>query len=245
MLPELETLLESHPHSGYLRFHLPRYRSLLAALVERLSSDSRVLDIGWSPFAEALRARFDAVDTLGFGYDEQQAGGRHYVFDLNDCRDRQLWRDDLPRYDAIVFAEVLEHLYTAPSQVLGFLKSLLADDGLIFIQTPNAAVLPKRIKLLLGRNPYELIRENPGNPGHFREYTRRELEQYLSEGGWQLEHFSYDTYFDFRYAWHGEAAQLEPRHSRQLYNAVFALLPGSLKPGMFAIARKPAPPPPA
>ena len=43
------------------------------------------------------------------------------------------------------------------------------------VSTPNALWLKHRIKLLMGRHPYELIREDKGNPGHFREYTAGEL----------------------------------------------------------------------
>jgi hypothetical protein len=35
----------------------------------------------------------------------------------------------------------------------------------------------------MGRNPYEPIRENSMNPGHFREYTLRELVAFGEEAG--------------------------------------------------------------
>ena len=81
----------------------------------------------------------------------------------------------MPRYDLVVFAEVIEHLHTSPVHTLAFVRGLLADAGVLILQTPNAASLPKRLKLLAGRNPYELIRADGGNPGHFREYTLAEL----------------------------------------------------------------------
>ncbi|MDP9149663.1 MAG: hypothetical protein M3O36_06955 [Myxococcota bacterium] len=45
-----------------------------------------------------------------------------------------------------MFAEVLEHLHTAPELVLAFLRRLLLPQGLLILQTPNAASLSKRIK---------------------------------------------------------------------------------------------------
>src|SRR5205823_6516869 len=107
-------------------------------------------------------------------------------FDLNDAQSEDTWRRDIPRYDVVVMAEVIEHLYTAPELVLGFLKTLVADNGLVIIQTPNAAALSKRLKLLFGRNPYELIRVDTTNPGHFREYTSRELIRIAEGAGFEV-----------------------------------------------------------
>jgi hypothetical protein len=54
----------------------------------------------------------------------------------------------------IVFAEVIEHLFTAPELVLAYLHELLVPRGQLLLQTPNAASLRKRLKLALGRNPF-------------------------------------------------------------------------------------------
>jgi len=96
----------------------------------------------------------------------------------------------------IVFSETIEHLYTSPQIVLAFLAKLLrpGPGAGILIQTPNAASFWKRVRLLLGHNPYELIRTDRQNPGHFREYTMRELEDYAMQAGfrvWFREHCSY------------------------------------------------------
>ena len=75
-------------------------------------------------------------------------------------------------------AEVIEHLYTAPEIVLKCIKKIIKQNGYFIIQTPNAASLSKRMKLMFqGRNPYEMIRVDHNNPGHFREYTVDELEK--------------------------------------------------------------------
>ena len=83
----------------------------------------------------------------------------------------------------MVFAEVIEHLHTSPLHSLNFVRGLVAESGVVILQTPNAVSLPKRLKVLGGRNPYEQIRADPSNPGHFREYTLRELEGYARETG--------------------------------------------------------------
>jgi SAM-dependent methyltransferase len=123
------------------------------------------------------------VYTVGLPLTEQEFGDasvdgshllRHLVFDLNDAQEPRLW-PSMPKADLICFAEVIEHLYTAPELVLLFLRSALKPSGYIVCQTPNAAALHKRVWLALGMNPYEMIRPTRDNPGHFREYTKAEL----------------------------------------------------------------------
>lgn len=121
---------------------------------------------------------------------------KHFELDLNDCMSvSQHTIED--RFDLIIFSETIEHLYTSPTTILGFLSGLLKNEpgSGILIQTPNAVNIRKRFKMLLGRNPYELIRTDRTNPGHFREYTMKELEQYGKDAGFQTEFAHYCSYW--------------------------------------------------
>lgn len=226
---------------GYVAYHAPRFAYLLDLLARHgLGPGGRLLDVGASRLTSLIRERFGIpVDTLGFGEDRAAPEGRHFAFDLNLAQSPQTWRRDLPQYDFIVLAEVLEHLYTAPELVLGFLETLLTADGLLVLQTPNAASLPKRIKLLLGRNPYERIRLDARNPGHFREYTRRELHGLARDLGFQVEEATTSFYFDARFA-HQEsgAAAGNRRVSGAVKNAVYRLLPAPLREGITLVMRR-------
>lgn len=229
---------------GYVAYHAPRYAYLLR-LLGRLGAgpSSTVLDIGPSRLTSLIGERFSCrVDSLGFGVDQEEHeihGGRHFGFDLNAAQDEAGWRRDLPRYDFVVLAEVLEHLHTAPQRVLAFVSTLLADGGALVLQTPNAASLPKRIKLLLGRNPYEMIRGEPLNPGHFREYTVRELESLVAGAGLPVESCSTAFYFDARF---GHAESGEPGRQRRtlgaVKNVVYGLLPAPLREGVTIVGRQ-------
>lgn len=197
------TLLESHAASElqkleqaarrfgpamvtYLNYHRPRF-IFLARLIDGLilslgqggkSQPVRLLDIGPSFETQLIPALWPEVrlDTMGM-YDARfpnSPGGKHIELDLNDI----YFEDKRPKvepYSIIILAEVIEHLYTAPSQIFTYLATCLRPGGYLIVQTPNAATLPNRVKLLLGRNPFEMIRESRANPGHYREYTRREL----------------------------------------------------------------------
>lgn len=180
--------------------HAPRYDYLESVVARHLPHGSaKVLDVGASFFTLRLARRYASVSTLGFDAArdlicKMPDGMPHHVFDLNDSRDPSRWIE-LPKFDAIVFAEVIEHLPTAPQHVLRFLSSALAEGGLLFVQTPNATSLDKRLKLLAGLNPYELIREDWTNPGHFREYTRSELVSFAAEVGLEVVEHQYRSYF--------------------------------------------------
>ena len=117
--------------------------------------------------------------------------------DLNQAQEPGEWIPGSP-HQLIILAEVIEHLYTAPSLVLAFLKTFLAPGGILLIQTPNAASLDKRLALLRGRNPYEPIRESRQHPGHFREYTGPELAAYCAEAGLTVEEIILRDFYPVR-----------------------------------------------
>jgi SAM-dependent methyltransferase len=225
---------------AYAAFHAPRFAFLLDLVGETIGpTGGRVLDVGRSPFTEQLsRRRSGTVDSLGLEPDATHGGGRHYRFDLNEVHDRGRWRTDLGPYDAIVFAEVIEHLHTAPELVLAYLRHLLVPGGALLLQTPNAAALRKRIKLLAGVHPYERIRADPSNPGHFREYTAPELRSIAAEAGFAVEHLWTRYYFDARFARHDTGHEPPAHLTGTLKNLVHRLLPASLREGITLVARR-------
>lgn len=225
---------------GYEAFHAPRYAYLLA-LLERhrlIGPSTRVLDIGASRLTELIREHFGVrVDTLGFAVDSQGSSGNHYQFDLNRAQSENTWRRDLGQYDLVVMAEVIEHLYTAPELVLAFIRTLITPGGTLILQTPNAAAATKRVKLLLGRNPYERIKIDNTNPGHFREYTEGEMRSILLGAGFDVRESDIRFFFDARYAHHDAEQRYEPVVGR-LKNALFSILPRSLRLGMTLVAQR-------
>ena len=222
---------------AYERYHAIRYRLLLELLRPHVRPGGRILDVGRSTLTVQLHKHFEVpTDSIGFEPDAPTATGRHYHFNLNDAQHQHRWRTDLPAYDVIVLAEVLEHLYTSPRLVLSFLRTLLTPGGVLVIQTPNALSLTKRVKPLLGRHPYELIREDDSNPGHFREYTANELRAYASAASFDVVHFGFYNYFDIRVTEHSQSGR--PRWLESLKFHLLSLLPGPLKPGMTVILRR-------
>lgn len=194
----------------YLRFHLTRYLYLLhvvgqflpragiagAQAMSRQGDAQRILDIGTGFEVDLMRAAFRVpVDTAGFQHSAWPAreGELFFPLDLNDTCELESKVDR--QYPLIVMAEVLEHVYTAPELWLAKMRHWLAPGGVLIVQTPNAVFLPNRLKMLVGVHPFEKIRENAANPGHFREYTLPELRQIAHTAGFTVVSSSRKNYF--------------------------------------------------
>lgn len=168
----------------YLEMHEPRFAGILR-ICRTLVPDSaaRVLDVGRSELTASLSSFYRDVLTLGLdpnkddgGHREMQDLGRipHITFDLLNAATVADW-PDCGTFDLVILSEVIEHLHIAPAFVLAFLGSLLSYNGFLVCTTPNATAISKRIRMCIGRNPYEQLRLYSRNPGHIREYTRKEL----------------------------------------------------------------------
>jgi 2-polyprenyl-3-methyl-5-hydroxy-6-metoxy-1,4-benzoquinol methylase len=225
-------------NAGYAAFHSPRFTFLVHILRTQLQQESpRVLDVGRSPLTALIAQELGIkVASLGLEPDEETPAGHHYRFDLNETQSRERWRLDLGPYDVVVFAEVLEHLHTAPELVLGYLRELLVPGGILILQTPNAASLRKRVKLALGINPFERLRIDVSNPGHFREYTASELNEILSQSGFRTKHCWRRFYFDARYANHETGREPPSMVKGSVQNLIYRLLPPALREGITVVA---------
>lgn len=192
---------------SYFDMHKARFADILRLCRSQVSDPSaRVLDIGRSELTAYLLNHYRNVHTLGLDLTIDDGGHRefssidavpHISFDLLRSHDVSRW-PDCGRFQLIVFSEVIEHLCVAPEFVFAFLGSLLTEDGILVCTTPNAADIAKRIRLVFGRNPYERLRLYPVNPGHVREYTRRELCEIADSVGLSCTSHSYFNWIQNR-----------------------------------------------
>ena len=161
------------------------------------------------------------VDTLGW-YDHRfpaREVDTHTEVDLNAAE-----YPELVPHDVIVCGEVIEHLHVSPVRVLRFLAGGLAPEGRLILQTPNAVSLPKRLRILFGRNPYDPIRDDPANPGHFHEYTIRELREAVESADLDVLRVITANYFD-----HGS-------RKNRAFRALSPVLPSTLREGITIVA---------
>ena len=188
-----------------------------------------VLDIGPNVQTALLRAAHPAavIDTLGFAHPAMTptVSERHIEFDLNDADSPAGRPQPERRYDVVVLAEVVEHLYTSLSVVLSWVAQWLRPPGFVVIQTPNGAALHKRLRLLAGRSPIEPPRVPRQNPGHFHEYTLAELRDQVAAAGLAPQSLQVDNHF-------GGTSM-----AARLYRGLGQVLPPSLRHGVTLCAR--------
>jgi hypothetical protein len=231
LLDEISAGEDVPERRAYLAFHRRRYLLLfdwvnraIEGLVPR-PEPVRLLDIGPSYQTVLFRRLLDGVvaDSLGlesYG-DPEGDDARHLTFDLNESDQPERWPTETGRYHVVVLAEVLEHLHVAPRHVLALVRSLMAPDGVLILQTPNAVSLHHRVLMAAGRNPYEMIRDSRTNPGHFREYTFGELESLVDEAGLVLDEALLENYFGPRDAL-----------TSRIYTSLGSYLPPKLRDGI-------------
>lgn len=232
-----DAIVARFPGDPYVGFHADRFAFALELVARHSPHPRSCLDVGPGPFTLLLAEQTRSpVDTLGFQPDgPSSGGGRHVQFDINDLRTPGK-RPELRKYDLITFGEVLEHLYVAPQLVLSWLHDLLTPSGTLLVQTPNAAAFGRRVRLALGRNPYDLINTDPMHPRHFREYTARELVAFAGEARLDVVELIMGSYFDHRY-------ESNPRTANRgkligtAQNALYRAFPPSLRTGMTAVLR--------
>ena len=149
-------------------------------------SVKHVLDIGPSYQTVIFKKLFPEIALETMGWEDHRYRPSpdtvHHALDLNHTATPESCAVP-PPVDLILFLEVIEHLHTSPGHILRYLFRCLNPGGIIVITTPNAAFLRNRWRQLKGYNPYELIREDGSNPGHFRELTRTELIKYCQQSG--------------------------------------------------------------
>jgi SAM-dependent methyltransferase len=208
--------------SWYLDYHARRYATLMEVVASVAAQ--RVLNVGPMFETHLLRSTGATVDTLGFANPPfaPREGERHIEADLN-----QLTSDGDESYDAIVMAEVIEHLHTSPVLVLRDLASWLRPGGTLIVQTPNAVALHKRVRMAAGRNPLEPIREDASNPGHFHEYTLAELTGAARAAGLEPAGVRAENYFG-------------ASRGARAYAALGRVVPRGLRHGFTVWMRRPA-----
>ncbi len=202
---DLDTESQMYLHTHAMRFAY--LSSMVRKVRDNFNQNSiRIMDIGPSFFTDMLMKNFqdDHIYTLGFSHEASRGGhfpesirinkDHFYAFDLNDTQFPEQWITP-PTMDIVVMGEVLEHLYTSPVHVFRFMSSILNPGGYLIVGTPNATAIQRRMELLFGRHPYEMIRETRDNPGHFREYTVTELKELGELAGLEVVDYEVKNYF--------------------------------------------------
>ncbi len=164
-------------------------RTSLSVLTSHIAPGARVLDLGCGSgaigryLAQRDGAGTTVIDGLTISADEARLASPHYrrveVADLDNARLSDLF--PAQGYDAIVCADVLEHIRQSP-RVLAECRQLLAPEGRLLLSIPNAGYAGLVAELMTGEFRYR--QEGLLDETHVRFFTRRTLMRFLREHGW-------------------------------------------------------------
>ncbi|MDR0274717.1 MAG: methyltransferase domain-containing protein [Burkholderiaceae bacterium] len=166
-------------------------RTSLALLAARIAPGARVLDLGCGSGAVgrflARRDGLDApIDGLTISQEEAERARPHYrrveVADLDQADLTQLF--ERGAYDAIICADVLEHV-RQPPRVLRACRELLAPGGAALLSLPNVGYCGLIAELMAGEFRYR--EEGLLDASHVHFFTRATLLRLLFESGWGVE----------------------------------------------------------
>ena len=158
-------------------------------VLRQVATGERILDVGCGRgrLGQEMRARGNVVH--GIELDREAAEVAATRLELVHCGDATD-RESLPEpirsggYDAIVFADVLEHVID-PLRLVRSMRPLLRPDGRIIVSLPNVASWPVRLGLMFGRFDYQ----DAGvlDRTHLRFFTARSARALLSEAGFRID----------------------------------------------------------
>ncbi len=157
---------------------------ILVELIRRyVRTKGTLVDLGAAggELGAAIRDRF--ARTIGFEYELDCVGDLHRRFSQTVITDLEKLKH-LPRnVDAIVAADVLEHLRDAPA-LLRLTRQALVPGGHLFVSVPNIANITVRLGLLLGIFEYRErgILDNT----HLRFYTLRTIRREIESAGFRI-----------------------------------------------------------
>lgn len=157
---------------------------ILLELVRRHSPrGGTLLDLGAAggELGSALRNHF--ARTFGFEYNVDCVGQLAGRFDSVVIADLERVKALPHNVDAIVLADVLEHL-RSPKHTLELVRSALRDDGRVFISVPNIANITVRLGLLVG--VFEYRDRGILDHTHLRFYTKRTIRREVENAGFRI-----------------------------------------------------------
>jgi SAM-dependent methyltransferase len=185
--------------SEYCREHRTRLAGDLYLVDEHIEPGARILEYGAIPLVMtgALAALHYEIRALDIKPERFSKAITSLGLDVTQC---DVETEPVPfeaeTLDAVLFNELFEHLRINPVFTLKEAHRVLKPRGLLLLSTPNLRSF-RGIRNLIFRNQghaasagvyrqYEKL-ETLGHMGHVREYTTREVEDFLTRVGFRVE----------------------------------------------------------
>jgi predicted TPR repeat methyltransferase len=159
------------------------HRILIDLITRHVNCGGTLIDLGAAggELGQAVRRHFDR--TFGFEYDIDRIGELHGRFDEVVITDLETVRCLPGNVDAVVLADILEHLRD-PSILLACVRQSLTPAGFVFISVPNIANITVRLGLLFGI--FEYRERGILDSTHLRFYTMRTIKREVENAGFRI-----------------------------------------------------------
>lgn len=157
---------------------------ILMGLIRRYAKrGGRLLDLGAAggELGAAVRDHFGR--TVGFEYQVDCVADLKERFDQVVVTDLEKLKRIPKGVDAVVCADVIEHLRDAPA-LLKLIREGLANDGYLFVSVPNIANITVRLGLLFG--VFEYRERGILDNTHLRFYTMRTIRRDIENAGFRV-----------------------------------------------------------
>jgi SAM-dependent methyltransferase len=198
--------MRREPQRDYGLLHRWRFYELVnlaAELVAGLETPL-MLDVGLSEYVRLYKMFIPGLrlhtleqpgcfNTTGFDID------RPHELDLTRRASRDAAQIPRGAFDLVIFAEVIEHLFANPVEVIEWLFSLLKPTGRLLITTPN---MYSKIALPAFRNydnplaPFPKEEFRTLGQAHLREYSHIELLRFVEQAGGRSKAFFFSACWD-------------------------------------------------
>lgn len=180
------TILGKYYHDKALSYHIsPSRNQKILSLLKGIKGN-RILDVGCATgyLGKSLKEQINYVVGIDISPPAIKAAKKildeAYICDIEN--------DKLPdiaeKFDLIILAEVIEHLFDPKASLVKITEKYLKTDGEIIITTPNFLSAINRTKLLLGK--FEYVKQGLLDESHIRFFTFSSLRNILSESGFQI-----------------------------------------------------------
>lgn len=195
-LNELEKYdVETKHTKKYFFGQRDRYLRNYLELKKIISFKDKILDVGSNPLyflatLKRLGYEIEGID-LNPDYDSYFISQERLIIKKCDIeKERFPYKDE--SFDKIIFSEVFEHLYVNQIHCLNELRRILKKGGKLILTTPNGYSLKRILNFILGKgmseDPYKCFEDfiKMGIRGHIREYSSKEINNFLKRTGFTV-----------------------------------------------------------
>lgn len=185
----------------YFSIHKNRYKNDLE-IIEYYYKKGKILEIGSFPCHLTYCVKRLGYPVIGLDINPKRVENfikRHNLI-VKECN---IENEKIPfndnSFDLIIFSEIFEHLRIDPISTLKEINRIVRPGGIMMLTTPNLYSLGKIILFNLGKgfnNPYKEFEKlhTVGHMGHIREYSTKEIKQFLENTGFKVVKVKYKVY---------------------------------------------------